>query len=143
MEELDTIEALSCNTFKFTTTNGKVYTANPVNMEGPDNNIIVFEVLDLSYRFYIQNLKYDLNIDNRLEEALKKIDLSIEDFKKFLITRINDRKEKVSLARKLREETGCGMMACKKALMATDWVYDKAKEYIKDHPERTYVMFES
>jgi translation elongation factor EF-Ts len=35
------------------------------------------------------------------------------------------------------------MMACKKALVATDWDLDKAKEYIKDHPERTYVMFES
>jgi len=143
MEELDTIEALSVETFKFTTTNGKIYTANPVDMEGPDNNIIVFEVLDLSYRFHMQTLKYDLNIDNRLEEALKKIDMTIEDFKKSLVKRINDRKEKVSLARKLREETGCGMLACKKALMATDWDLDKAKEYIKDHPERTYVMFES
>ena len=38
---------------------------------------------------------------------------------------------KVMLVKQLRDEVGCSMMDCKKALVMCDWNYDKAKEEIK------------
>lgn len=42
--------------------------------------------------------------------------------------------DKVLIVRKLREDTGEPMMHCKKALIASDWDYEKAKQWLKDNP---------
>ena len=34
--------------------------------------------------------------------------------------------------KKLREQTGCGMMDCKKALTESDGDFDKAVEYLRE-----------
>lgn len=44
-----------------------------------------------------------------------------------------------SMVKKLREMTGAGVMACKKALVETDGDYDKAVEYLREKGEATAV----
>ena len=47
-------------------------------------------------------------------------------------------KKYVDMVRKLREETGNPMMHCKKALIASDWDYEKAKQWLKENPYPIY-----
>lgn len=42
------------------------------------------------------------------------------------------KKIQVKMVKELREETGAGMMACKKALQLNDWDWDAAKEFLKN-----------
>ena len=132
--ELVSVEAINKNTFKFTSTNGSSYTAKPVNFYNDNEDIIVFVCHDSNGHF--SEFRYNVSVDSRLKEALKKIEMDCNDLKNIVRNQIAERQRQVKLVRQLREETGAGMIDCKKALMRTDWIMEKAKQYIKEHPRR-------
>lgn len=47
---------------------------------------------------------------------------------------------KAKLVKLLREETGAGLMDCKKALLETNWDIFKAKEYLKENYSPIHVL---
>lgn len=46
-----------------------------------------------------------------------------------------EKEEQQKLITELRHLTGLGMMYCKKALIYSDWDYDKAIEYLHTHDQ--------
>ena len=135
--ELVSIEAINKNTFKFTSTNGSSYTANPVNFYNDNEDIIVFSCHDSNGHY--SEFRYNVSVDSRLEEALKKIGMNSNDLKDTVRNKIAERQRQVKLVKQLREETGAGMMQCKHALIKNDWIMEKAKQYIKENPIRMWI----
>jgi len=135
--KLISIEAINKNEFKFTSSNGSSYTAKPVNFYNGNEDIIIFSSHDSNGHY--SEFKYNTSVDSRLEEALKKIEIDISDFKDIVRKQIDKRQRQIKLVKELREETGGAMMDCKKALIETDWLMDKAKQYIKDHPRKMWI----
>lgn len=140
MEVLKEIKAIRVNEYELTTTKGNKYIGNPINFDERKDDIITFEVYIMSpsgnLRSYAGEFKYDVSVDSRLQEALKEIDKTVDDLKGYLKNYKENRKKQVEMVKKLRQYTDDGLLRCKQALIETDWDFDKAKQYLKDHPRR-------
>jgi len=49
--------------------------------------------------------------------------------------------EKLGITRKLREETGWGMMDCRKALNNSNWDYEMAKSWLIQFRKKSGILF--
>ena len=138
MEVLKEIKATRIDEYELITTKGNKYIGNPISFDERKDDIITFEVYIMSpsgnLRAYAGEFKDDASVDSRLQEALKEIDKTVDDLKDYLKNYKENRKKQVEMVKKLRQDTDEGLLCCKQALMRSNWDFDKAKQYLKDHP---------
>ncbi len=49
--------------------------------------------------------------------------------------------EKIDLVKRLREETGWGMMVCRSALRDSNWDIDSAKSWLIKYRKESHILF--